>query len=257
MTRRPRAKRPLIGVTTSEMRIAARVEQTPEADPPRTEMALGLTYMRAVEAAGGIPVVIPPLESKAALAPLIERLSGLCLSGGPDLDPKAYSAKPHPKLGPTEPVLDRFELAIARAADEHGLPVLAICRGLQALNVARGGTLRQHVEGHRQSEPGAEATHRVDIAGGTLLARVLRGGRFKVNSFHHQAVRRLGKGLRATAWAPDRVVEAIEAPGRPFMVGVQWHAEVLTGRPEQQRLFEGFIEAAQAFEAPRATMRVA
>jgi putative glutamine amidotransferase len=246
--------RPLVGVTTSEMRLAARIEQTPEADPPRTEMALGLTYMRAIEGAGGIPVVIPPLETKA-IRPLLERLSGVCLSGGPDLDPKAYKARPHPKLGPTEPALDRFELAVARAADDSGLPVLAICRGLQALNVARGGTLRQHVPGHRQSEPGDEVTHRVDVTGGTLLARVLRGSRFSVNSFHHQAVRRLGTGLRATAWAPDGVIEAIEAPNRAFMVGVQWHAETLTGRPEQQRLFESFVDAALAFEQPSAVMR--
>jgi putative glutamine amidotransferase len=248
--------RPLIGVTTSEMRAAARIEQTPQADPPRTEMALGLTYLRAIEAAGGVPVVMPPLALEA-VEPLLDRLSGVCLSGGPDLDPSSYSARPHPMLGPTEPTLDRFELAVARAAETRGLPLLAICRGLQTLNVARGGTLLQDIPGHRQPEPGDVATHPVEVAGGSRLAKLLGTRSCQVNSFHHQAVKRLGRGLRATAWAPDGVIEAIEAPGRPFLVGVQWHAELIVERPEQLSLFRGLTAAASAFEEPRAGMRVA
>ncbi len=131
--------RPLIGVTTSEVRVATQVDPTPQGEPPRREMALGLTYLQAIEAAGGLPVVMPPLELDA-VDQFLDRFAGICLSGGPDLDPAAYDERRHPELGPTEPQLDVFELELARRADARGLPTLAICRGLQALNVARGGT---------------------------------------------------------------------------------------------------------------------
>ena len=120
--------RPLIGVTTSEVRPAAGTYPTPQGEPPRREMALGLTYLRAIEAAGGLPVVLPPL-SRAAVRPLIGHLHALCLSGGPDLDPAGYGAEPHPELGPTEPDLDRFEFSLVRRADARRLPTLGVCRG--------------------------------------------------------------------------------------------------------------------------------
>ncbi|HYP55157.1 MAG TPA: gamma-glutamyl-gamma-aminobutyrate hydrolase family protein, partial [Solirubrobacterales bacterium] len=157
--------RPLIGVTTSEVRRRESIEQIPQGEEPASfEMALGLTYMRAVEAAGGIPLVMPPLEIEA-IEPLLDRVDGICLSGGPDHDPATYGAEPPPKLGPTEPPLDRFELAVAGAADARGIPILAICRGTQALNVARGGTRHQHLpdlsaeSGHRQVNPADQASH--------------------------------------------------------------------------------------------------
>ena len=250
---------PLIGVTTSEVRLAEQVEQTPQGEPPRREMALGMTYLKAIEAAGGLPVVMPPLELDA-VEPLLDRLDGVCLSGGPDLDPDAYDDRRHPELGPVEPELDRFELALARVADARGLPILALCRGAQALNVARGGTLHQHLPdrpgtriAHRQRRPGDQTTHSVDIAPGSMLARVMRRTRARVNSFHHQGVRRLGGGLRATAWAPDGVIEGIEAPARPFVLGVQWHAETLTARGEHAALFEALVRAA----APAGALREA
>jgi putative glutamine amidotransferase len=217
-------------------------------------MALGLTYLRAVEAAGGLPVVMPPLELDA-VDPLLDRLSGVCLSGGPDLDPAAYHERRHPELGPVEPDLDRFELALARRADQRGLPMLAVCRGAQALNVARGGSLHQHLPDrpgvtipHRQSEPGNVTTHAVTIAAGSLLARTMKRTRAQVNSFHHQAVHRLGAGLRAVAWSPDGVIEGIEAPARRFLIGVQWHVEILVDRPEHAALFAALVEAAAEFE---------
>jgi len=245
--------RPLIGVTTSEVRVAEKVDQTPEGEPPRREMALGLRYATAIEAAGGLPVVLPPL-SLAAVEPLLDRLSGLCLSGGPDLDPTAYSERRHPRLGPTEPQLDRFELGLARAADARGLPLLAICRGAQALNVVRGGTLHQHLpddgpEGsaleHRQAQSSEQPTHSVKIHPASLLARLIGRGNIDVNSFHHQAASRLGRGLTAVAWAPDGVVEGIEDARRHFTLGVQWHAECMADRPEQAALFSGLVEAAR------------
>src|SRR6476646_4163037 len=154
--------RPLIGVTTSELR-PSHLATLRHADPPRSEMALGTTYAQAIAAAGGVPVVLPPVDADA-IAHLLEHLDGVCLSGGPDLDPVAYGAHTrHPELGPTAPALDDYELALARAAD--------VC-GLQALNVARGGTLHQHVAGHRQSEPATTPTHAVALAPSSRLAQI-------------------------------------------------------------------------------------
>jgi putative glutamine amidotransferase len=255
--------RPLIGVTTSEVRVGAQVEQTPQGEPPRQEMALGLTYLAAIEAAGGLPVVMPPLDLEA-VEPLLERCDGICLSGGPDLDPASYGARRHPALGPVETQLDRFELELARRADHRGLPVLAICRGQQTLNVARGGTLHQHLPDrpgvtiqHRQREPGEVVTHPVEIAAGSRLARLMGRRHAKVNSFHHQAVDRLGTGLRAVAWSPDGVIEGVEAPARDFMIGVQWHAETLVSRGEHAALFRGLVQAAELRAAAGGGVRAA
>jgi putative glutamine amidotransferase len=247
---------PLIGISTSEMRAPARVLPLPQGEPAQRELALGMDYARAIEAAGGLPVVLAPIDPGGVDA-LLGRLSGLCLPGGPDLHPQWYGDAPHPELGPTEPELDAFELALARRADALGMPILAICRGAQLLNVARGGTLHQHLPGrpvplevaHRQAGPPERSTHPVEVERGSLLALWTGMGRLEVNSFHHQAVRRLGSDLRAVAWAPDGVVEAIEAPDRPFVLGVQWHAEGIAGRPEQEALFTAFVEAAAAYDA--------
>jgi putative glutamine amidotransferase len=242
--------RPLIGVTTSEMREARRTHPLPEGDPPQFEMALGMVYLKAVYRAGGQPVVLPPL-GEGDLAGLLDRLDGVCLSGGPDLDPAAYGEPRHPLLGELEPELDAFELALARAADARAIPLLGICRGAQALNVARGGTLHQHVPdvvgaavGHRQTEPGRVTTHAVSVDRRTRLAAITGAGELAVNSFHHQAVDRPGRGLRVVAHAPDGLIEAVEDEGRPLCLGVQWHAEGLVDRPEQLRLFEALVDAA-------------
>ena len=229
--------RPLIGVTTSELRPSGTSTLRRQGEPPHSEMALGMTYLRAIERAGGVPVVLPPCVSD--LESLLARLDGICLSGGPDLDPQAYGAPDrHAELGPTEPSLDAFELDLARAAIARGMPLLGICRGAQALNVACDGTLHQHLPGHRQSEPGAKATHEVEVLAGTQLAGLLGAGTLAVNSFHHQAVDRLGEGLRIAALAPDGTVEAIEGEG--FALGVQWHAEALA----DGRLFGALVTAA-------------
>jgi putative glutamine amidotransferase len=233
---------PLIGVTTSEVRRGDLATLRRHGEPPQHEMALGLTYMRAIELAGGVPVVLPPLQD--GLPTLLERLDGVCLSGGPDLDPVAYGARAHELLGPTEPALDRFELNLARAADAAGMPLLGICRGLQALNVARGGTLHQHVDGHRQTELATQPVHAVRIAPRSRVARVLKSRATQVNSFHHQAIDGLGVGLVATAWAPDGTIEAIEDRRHPFLLAVQWHAETLIDAPPQLALFRALVEAA-------------
>jgi len=229
--------RPLIGVTTSELRPSGMSTLRRQGEPDHPEMALGMTYLQAIERAGGVPVVLPPCVSD--LEALMARLDGVCLSGGPDLDPGAYGATDrHAELGPTEPSLDAFELALARAAVERGMPLLGICRGAQTLNVACGGTLHQHVPGHRQRESGRHATHDVEVLAGTRLATLLGAGTLGVNSFHHQAVDRLGDRLRISACAADGTVEGIEADG--FVLGVQWHAETLA----DGRLFEALVTAA-------------
>jgi putative glutamine amidotransferase len=236
--------KPLIGVTTSELRPGELATLRRHGEPPNPEMALGMTYVRALEAAGALPVVVPPLERRD-VPRLLPRLDGLVLSGGPDLAPAAYGAEPHLELGSTEPGLDAFEYAMAREALRLELPILGICRGAQALNVARGGTLHQHLPDlvgdvivHRQTVDGRVATHPVTVRPGSRLAAVLGVTHLSVNSFHHQAVDRLGTGLRACAWAPDGTIEAIEDPERPFVLAVQWHAETLRGVPSQLALFE-------------------
>ena len=228
--------RPLIGVTTSELRPSGSSTLRRQGEPAHPEMALGMTYLQAIERAGAVPVVLPPCVSD--LESLISRLDGVCLSGGPDLDPEAYGASErHAELGPTEPSLDAFELALARAALGRGMPLLGICRGAQTLNVACGGTLHQHLPGHRQGEPGCQVSHEVEVLPGTRLAGVIGPGSVAVNSFHHQAVDRLGHGLRVCARATDGTVEGIEGPG--FAIGVKWHAETLA----DGRLFEALASA--------------
>ncbi len=242
--------RPLIGVTTSEIRPSRLTHPREHSDPARPEMALGMTYMRALERAGALPVVIPVLEPEA-IEPLLARLDGVCLSGGPDIDPIAYRTTSHPELGPTWVELDRFELELARRADEREIPLLGICRGAQTLNVARGGTLHQHLPAldstgveHRQRDPGESLSHEVEVEPGTRLAQIVGEQRFSVNSFHHQGVRDLGDGLRVSARSTDGVIEAIEDASRPFAVGVQWHAEYLAGRAIEAALFGAFVETA-------------
>jgi putative glutamine amidotransferase len=256
----PPMRRPLIAVTTSEVREGTAVTPTRHGEPPQLEMALGLKYLHALEAAGGIPVVVPPLQIDC-IDSLLDRVGGVCLSGGPDLDPDSYGERRHLRTGPTESQLDVLELALARAADARRMPVLAVCRGMQLLNVARGGTLHQHLPDivgerivHRQSEVGERATHWVTLAPGTRLRQILDRGRTKVNSFHHQAVAELGAGLSVTSRASDGTVESIEALDRDFVVGVQWHAECLVDRFGQAALFRAFIDAASQFDEASARL---
>jgi putative glutamine amidotransferase len=243
--------KPMIGVTVSEIRAKEDAQRVRHGEPRQTEMTLGLAYMRAVERAGGIPVALPPLESEN-VGPLLEQLSGLLLTGGPDLDPACYGAEPHAELGPFDHGVDVFEIALCRQADRRGMPILGICRGAQVLNVAREGSLIQHLPDltdgtieHRQTEPGDRTTHEVRVAPDSGLAQTTGGGPVDVNSFHHQAIDRLGIGLRPVAWARDGVIEAVEGgqDGR-FVLGVQWHAETLIEEAEQLALFERLVQAA-------------
>lgn len=245
---------PLIGITTSEQRFPEHDDRVPSDESTRREMALGFNYLDAILAAGGLPVVIPPLPPEA-IGALLDGFSGVCLSGGPDIHPSAYGQHPDPHLGPTWPELDSAELKVVREAGTRELPLLAICRGAQILNVALGGTLVQHIPDrfgtevdHRQRDIGSHPAHSLDIDPDSRLASVLGVTHTEVNSFHHQTTSELGTGLRAVACAPDGVIEAIESSGSRFVIGVQWHAEAMPDSAEQQRLFSGFVEAAAAYD---------
>jgi putative glutamine amidotransferase len=253
---------PLIGISTSEMRAPANVKLTPQGEPKRRELALGLSYPRALERAATLPVVLAPL-AEASIDALLERLSGLVLSGGPDIHPEAYGGEVTDTLGPAEPELDAFELALARRAMALGVPILGICRGSQVINVARGGSLHPHLPDlagahveHRHAEAGETARHRVKLEPGSDLSAVYDGRRsLDVNSFHHQAVDRLGDGLEVAALSPDGIVEAIEDTELDFCIGVQWHAETLTEGKVHPLLFTGLAASARRFEAGRRRRR--
>lgn len=236
---------PLVGVTTRTVLL------------PRDRVfdrcqAIGEFYLAAVRAAGAIPVAIPSSLDPAAATAALARLDGLLLSGGCDVDPAAWGGEPHPALGAVDPIRDAAELALARAAIEADRPVLGICRGLQVLNVARGGDLIQDLPSARrpdavqhQVDSFAEGPgHSVAVRPGTRLFSILGTERLRVNSTHHQAAGRAGDGVVVSARAPDGVVEALELPDLRFVLGVQWHPERTAAFDEHsQLLFAAFAAA--------------
>ncbi|WP_369256889.1 gamma-glutamyl-gamma-aminobutyrate hydrolase family protein [Streptomyces sp. R35] len=179
-------------------------------------------YPRLVQRAGGLAVMLPP-DDPAQAAATVARLDGVVVAGGPDVDPVRYGAERSPRTGPAAPERDAWELALIRAALASGTPLLGICRGLQLLNVALGGTLVQHIDGHVK-DAGVFGHHEVTPVPGSLYAGVVPEVT-AVPTYHHQAVERLGDGLRASAHAADGTVEAIELPGSSWVLGVQWHPE--------------------------------
>jgi putative glutamine amidotransferase len=209
-----------------------------------------VSYTRAVERSGGTPVVLPPVPS-SSIPSLIAALDGLLVAGGRDVDPSLYDEAPHDHTDVPDHRRDRFELLMIRAAIDADLPFLAICRGMQVLNVARGGTLTQHLpdrlgnESHKP-DPVKMTTHDVQISAGSKLAGVL-GESALVPAMHHQAISRLGTGLTTVAWTEDQVIEAVELTGHRFGLGVQWHPE----EGDDARIFEAFVNAAKAAPVPQ------
>jgi putative glutamine amidotransferase len=210
--------------------------------------------MTAVQQAGGVPVLLPPQLDVESLETLWSRLDGLVLTGGGDLDPARFGEARHPAVYEVSAARDELELTLSRRAVDDDVPVLAICRGIQVLNVALGGTLHQDIPSqipaalqHSQKAPRHEATHAVKVMGeGTRLGTIVGDLELNVNSFHHQAIRTLGAGLREVAWAPDGVIEGVELPGDAFVVGVQWHPEELVAHDRAARsLFAAVVDAAR------------
>ncbi|MFE0173066.1 gamma-glutamyl-gamma-aminobutyrate hydrolase family protein [Streptomyces sp. NPDC059002] len=223
--------RPLIGVSTYlESKASWGVWELPAA-------LLPAGYPRLVQAAGGLVSMLPP-DDPAYAADVVARLDGVVVAGGPDIEPARYGAEREKRTGPPAQERDAWELALIEAALASGTPLLGICRGMQLLNVARGGTLVQHLEGHVE-QIGVFGTHPVKPVPGTLYAGVAPE-ETAVPTYHHQAVDRLGTGLVASAHAPDGTVEAIELPGPSWVLGVQWHPEM----DEDTRVMAALVRAA-------------
>ncbi len=239
--------KPLIGITAFEM---------PHPEPPHSVYyALGQRYARAIEETGGAPVVLPPGLGQGSLERIFDKLDGLLLSGGGDVEPSFYQEPSQAALVSVSLNRDRDELALARWAMEKNKPLLCICRGIQVLNVALGGSLIQDIP---TQVPGAlehsfdnkvvphdHLAHPVSLEPASRLAQVMGVNVSTVNSWHHQAIKQVAKGLAVVAHAPDGIIEAVELAGHPFAIGVQWHPEWLYDKQdEQRRLFAALVQAA-------------
>jgi putative glutamine amidotransferase len=234
--------RPLIGITTDVAVASYRAWEEESVLVPSD-------YVRAVERAGGRPLLVPPSEED--VEETLDVLDAAIFSGGSDLDPATYGQEPHPETNGVIEARDLAELAMLEAALARDMPVLAVCRGSQVLNVALGGDLIQHlpdVVGHddHKHTPGAYADHDVTLEAETRLGRLL-GGHAPVKSHHHQGFGRLGSGLQESAFAEDGTVEAVEDPSRRFALGVLWHPEA----GEDMRLFEALVEEARRYREAR------
>jgi putative glutamine amidotransferase len=235
--------RPVVGITSyAPEQVSWGAWEVPAALVP-------LAYVDAIEHAGGRPVIVPP--SDEGVEETLDALDGLLLSGGEDIDPTHYGADPHPETAGVRPDRDRAELALLQGALARDMPVLAVCRGSQVLNVARGGDLVQHlpeVVGHEQHKhtPGVFADHEVELKAESRVGELL-GSRAPVKSHHHQGYGTIGDGLVEVAWAEDGTVEALEDPSKRFAVGVLWHPE----EGEDFALFQRLVDEARAYRAER------
>jgi putative glutamine amidotransferase len=254
-------KRPVIGVPTHTLQALGGI---PAECPPSWVMSQ--RYVNTLAAAGALPWLVPLLADEGAVRGMYDELDGVFLPGGADIDPASFGAARHPKTDArTDPPRDRVELDFTRWALADGKPLLGVCRGIQILNIACGGTLWQDVADERagsikhdyfpfggQSWARDHLAHPVRVAAGSRLAEALGTGDVRVNSMHHQGVRDLAPGLAVTAVAPDGLVEGVELVGHHYAVGVQWHPEVLTETDAgMRRLFAAFVQAAAEFRETR------
>ena len=237
-------KKPLIGITPAVRDGSA--------------LALNMCYLDAVEKAGGIPLVLPHQASEETAEQLAELCDGFLFSGGPDVNPSIYGEMPWYELGEVSPYQDATDLLFFKYIIKTGKPVLGICRGIQFLNAALGGTLYQDIgsqfpyeEGaeklrHGQSEKGYVKTHKVTLKAGSILREVYGEDEVMVNSFHHEAIKVPAPGLTVTAYASDGVIEGVEMPGHRFFTATQWHPEMLAPQcPRSLELFKRFVEASR------------
>jgi putative glutamine amidotransferase len=236
-------KRPIIGVTTYQG----------ENDKHLPLVAVLRAYVDALVQAGGVPVLIPSSLAEESIHALSERLDGILFTGGGDIALDRFNGTSHPRVYGVEPERDALELSLLNSSVRDGKPFLGICRGFQVINVGLGGTLYTHIDdqmpGARRHDyypdfPRSYLAHKVIVESGTRLAEILGEIDLSVNSLHHQGAKDVPAVLKVAARAPDGLVEAIELPGHPFGVAVQWHPEWLTDQPSTQRLFRAFVEAA-------------
>jgi putative glutamine amidotransferase len=246
-------RRPLIGIPSASYE--------PPSTPGRPLYRYNGNYTHALADAGGAPIAIPLDLPEDALRAIFQRLDGLCLAGGDDVDPEFYSEERHARLGRIDPARDATELTLSRWALAAGLPILGICRGIQLLNVAAGGSLYQDVAAqvpgalrhdyHLVDSPWERRTQSVRLAERSRLAQVFGACELRTNTFHHQAVKQTAPGFIPVAWAEDGIVEGIEAPDQPFALAVQWHPEGMYDTDAlSRRLFAAFIEAAAGGKTP-------
>jgi putative glutamine amidotransferase len=238
--------RPLIGIPSASFE--------PPSTPGWPQYRYHGNYTHALAAAGGAPIAIPLDLPEATLRTIFERLDGLCLAGGDDVDPACFGETPHPRLGRIDAARDITELTLTRWALAAGLPVFGICRGIQLLNVAAGGTLYQDIAAQLpeadqhsfrlEDSPWERPTQTVRLREGSRLAQIAGAGELRTNSFHHQSVRDGAPGFAITGAATDGIIEVIESAAHPFAVGVQWHPEGMYATDEvSRRLFAAFIAA--------------
>src|SRR5215469_5190713 len=244
-----RMGRPIIGIT-------GELEAARWRNWIREAVVSPVTYTRAVERAGGAPVILPPVPSDSVPS-LIAKIDALVVAGGRDVDPSLYSEAPHEQSDAPDHRRDRFEILMTRAAIDADLPFLAISRGMHILNVVRGGTLIQHLPDRLKSEshrpdPVKMTIHDVQLSAASKLGQVL-GATAQVPAAHHQAIDRIASGLLTVAWTPDQVVEAVEVQGHKFGLGVQWHPE----EGDDQRIFEALVAAARPAPAPASATEMA
>jgi putative glutamine amidotransferase len=237
-------RHPLIGVTCTQ--------ETPVNSV--TMERISAEYTRAVIKAGGCPVIIPTDYPIDEVEYLRDRLDGILLTGGGDIEPIRYRGKSHPRLTFVSPARDELELTLAKLASKTDWPLLGICRGVQVMNVMMHGTLyvnlptqiNSKLDHNTPYDQGRDLiAHEVTIEAGTRLAAIIGKSTLPVNSFHHQAAKDVAHGLKVNARAADGVIEGLELPGHRFFIGVQWHPECIQAHPEQQALFKAFIQAAQ------------
>ena len=235
---------PIIGITSYRQ----------EDDRGLPVLSLGEAYVKAISQAGGLPVLIPLGIHQSEIKDLIPRLDGILLSGGGDVAPALFGAENHPKVISIDPDRDQVETQLIQMGIENGLPFLGICRGIQILNVALGGTLYTHIPDqldgavHHPYIPGKPRdylAHDVRIEPNSFLSAILTQSLVMVNSMHHQGIARLASGLRPAAYAPDHLIEGVELENYRFGLGVQWHPECLTQYESMRALFRSFVEAAR------------
>jgi len=237
--------KPVIGITTRRI-----VSRSGQKERPGELVPRG--YVAGVAESGGLPIGLPTIDPAEAPS-FLDLVDGLLLSGGEDVHPALFGEEPHERIDEVDERRDRFEIALAREAHARNLPTFGICRGVQLMNVAFGGTLHQDIPSqlktglaHTQRSVEDILWHTVEVAEGSVLARIVGAGALRTNSFHHQACRAVAPGFRVTAQATDGVVEGIEDPSREFFLGVQWHPEIgfVQGDAACRALFAAFVAAA-------------